>query len=233
MVKKPQYIDPDIKADVERTRQQYYADLKSGKAKFPTHNFSKPVSGYQPTPGQLARRVEINPVEGKVVIPHDLVHDSAAGREHAKKLQTSGGALVEDEGDETATGKDTGVVKDKVQKQLDERAEHGGKRPDKSDASNTPDEQGQGFSDGVISKKDEAAAHGGKLPQPDPKPDDGEDDGDNDGEDDRTSVEIPVDWEDLDWNQMRVLARKFSDTPITNKEQAVNTIQAEIERRNA
>ena len=167
MAKKINYIDPDLKAEIERTRQQFYADIQSGKAKFPTHNFSKPVSGPHPTPAQLARRVEINP-EGRVVVPQELVHDSASGREHVKKLQTSGGALVENESVE----------------QLSE--------PEKNSS---------------------------EL--------------DNEVEEDQVFVEIPVDWEELDWNQMRVLARKFSDVPITNKEQATKTIYEEIERRNA
>lgn len=226
MARKPVYIDPEIKKERDRIRQQYYQDVQSGKQKFPQHDFSKKPMTESPTPSQLARQSLVE--RGGTIVPNELVHDSAAAREFTKKTRTSSGAIVEDE---FPAEEDDSMVKDKVDKQMQERTEHGGKRPDRPDANVTPDEQGKGFSDGVISKKEEADAHGGKLPQPDPSVD--SDSENSEDSEDPSSIYIPDDWLDLDWNQKRTLARNFSNVPVTNKEQAENVIREEIERRNA
>jgi hypothetical protein len=42
---------------------------------------------------------------------------------------------------------------------------------------------------------------------------------------------IPADWRDLDWPELRSLASKVSEEPIKTKEDAVDAIEAELERR--
>lgn len=57
-------------------------------------------------------------------------------------------------------------------------------------------------------------------------------DGKSDGGQD-SPIEIPEDWEELPWDQLRPLAKNFSDKTITNKEAALAAIREEIERRNS
>lgn len=57
--------------------------------------------------------------------------------------------------------------------------------------------------------------------------------------DERASVYIPDDWRELGWTRpsegrdltLRGLAAMFSDAPVLNKAQAVEAIEAELERR--
>lgn len=49
----------------------------------------------------------------------------------------------------------------------------------------------------------------------------------------RNAVVIPEDWEDLSWPDLRSLASSFSDDPIKNKNEALDAIAAELERRSA
>lgn len=56
---------------------------------------------------------------------------------------------------------------------------------------------------------------------------------------DRSAVVIPDDWRELNYNRpkpdrditQRAIAAQLSDEPILNKEQAVQTIEAELQRR--
>lgn len=45
-------------------------------------------------------------------------------------------------------------------------------------------------------------------------------------------VEIPANWRDLEWQDIRSLAAKVSPTPVINRADAVAAIEAEIARRN-
>jgi hypothetical protein len=46
-----------------------------------------------------------------------------------------------------------------------------------------------------------------------------------------TEPEIPADWRELDWPELRSLASSVSETAVINKEQAVEAIEAELGRR--
>lgn len=46
-------------------------------------------------------------------------------------------------------------------------------------------------------------------------------------------VKIPLDWEELAWNDIRALAKAFTDQPVTNKDIAKGIISDEIARREA
>lgn len=45
------------------------------------------------------------------------------------------------------------------------------------------------------------------------------------------AAEIPGGWADMSWPELRKLASQVSDEPVTNKEQAVAAIEAELARR--
>jgi hypothetical protein len=47
----------------------------------------------------------------------------------------------------------------------------------------------------------------------------------------RAEVEIPQDWRDLSWPQVRSLAAQFASEPVLNKAQAVDAVEAELARR--
>jgi hypothetical protein len=47
----------------------------------------------------------------------------------------------------------------------------------------------------------------------------------------RGAVEIPADWRDLSWPQVRSLAAQFATEPVLNKAQAVEVVEAELARR--
>jgi hypothetical protein len=47
----------------------------------------------------------------------------------------------------------------------------------------------------------------------------------------QAAVEIPFDWQQAPWADLRRLAASVSDTPIVNRKQAEAAIEAELERR--
>lgn len=48
---------------------------------------------------------------------------------------------------------------------------------------------------------------------------------------DRESVEIPADFRDLKWKELRALSKQLSDTPAINSKEALAIIEAELARR--
>lgn len=52
-------------------------------------------------------------------------------------------------------------------------------------------------------------------------------------EDNSADVEIPEDWSDLSWPELRSLASKITTDPVTNKANAIEAIEAELARRGA
>lgn len=48
---------------------------------------------------------------------------------------------------------------------------------------------------------------------------------------DQAQVEIPDDWRDLPWAQLRSLASKVSNDPVRDKDGAVAAVEAELARR--
>jgi hypothetical protein len=52
-----------------------------------------------------------------------------------------------------------------------------------------------------------------------------------DDEENPGAVEIPANWRDLPWQELRALAAKVSPDPVGNKESCLAAIEAELARR--
>lgn len=59
-----------------------------------------------------------------------------------------------------------------------------------------------------------------------------DDDDDDEERVDPSLIPIPDDYETMDWNELRTLAKRFREGVVANKGVAIEIVRAEIERRN-
>ena len=59
-----------------------------------------------------------------------------------------------------------------------------------------------------------------------------DDDDDHEEQVDLSAIPIPDDYETMDWNEQRRLAKRFREGVVANRQAAIEIIQAEIARRN-
>lgn len=252
------YRSPEESAAIDRKRQQYYESLCKGEVSLPVHDFSNQRAASVPPPNVTQRRspVEFKSTSGMVPIDTATPDVKAA----LKSGDVTRGALIEDE--EVGLKPGAGIPKtvdvvdqdDSVRSALDSSTA--------SQVPTTPAQIAIAKAQGVYPDVDAARVQSsldGSVPNEIPTTDvqkeiaanqgvdvsdavtkgvvappiekTGESDNES-GSESEDVVPIPDNWRDLPWNDVRALARNFTDEVVTNKDSALGFIEAELKRRN-
>jgi hypothetical protein len=240
------YRTPEEIAEISRKREAYYAALAKGEAKLPQHDFKAASdSASIPPPGarKRAATVEFSAIQGMLPVDTSVVEkgalvegDDDVGLKPAAGVPTFRDVVHQDDPVRSALDSSSAATVPTTAAQIDKAAEQGvlptaepervtsaldGSVPNEIPTTDVQDKvaQEQGVDtdaakeDGVVDPNAVAVAQQGA---------------DSSSDD---AVAIPDNWKELPWNDVRSLARNFTDGVVTNRQSAWDVIEAELKRR--